>query len=350
MVLIIIISISGCDNSTSVSEITIISDDDNVIEEKDDEINEQIVESSEVQDDLVEEDVEVDTQGEIEFAAVLPDVLNVRESHTTESAILSTIERKYSFERYTFQILDSALDDEEQLWYKIEYEEDKYGWIAGWYTEVVFEDLEYRKIAEEFAGIVNSRNYDDFRAFLDTHWRYKHYYDYVFEHYDMLYDGGTIEDILFSRDGKYDKTYSLVYDNGLIQEVSIEEDSEEWTIFEHTIAYSIYIEEIMNVYIDAIKDENWEDVTSILSPPEYTGDYPEYQEEWLVGYKNSYDLDSIEWKLEREIDLWEYEAVIYGYKDGEYQEHIVTIWTADSLLGIIDSYLQPEFVYWEDSY
>ncbi|VDN48132.1 conserved protein of unknown function [Petrocella atlantisensis] len=66
---------------------------------------------------------------------IIADVLNVRESASINSTIVDKVQ-----ENAIFEVLEEAMDDEDQIWYKIKTEKDVLGWIFGAYCVSVEEE------------------------------------------------------------------------------------------------------------------------------------------------------------------------------------------------------------------
>lgn len=63
---------------------------------------------------------------------VLSDILNIRSQPSIKSNILSKC-----YEGYLYEILSIKINDQNQLWYQIEYDHNKYGWIISDYCKEV---------------------------------------------------------------------------------------------------------------------------------------------------------------------------------------------------------------------
>ncbi len=95
------------------------------------------IEDEEVEDDTVLDDEEVDETDDTEEPMVdehvmtdlivLVNTLNVRESPTTSSDVVTQVHLN---EMYT--ILDESKDASQRMWYKVDVD-GEVGWIAGWY-------------------------------------------------------------------------------------------------------------------------------------------------------------------------------------------------------------------------
>ncbi|MBC7960451.1 MAG: SH3 domain-containing protein [Vallitaleaceae bacterium] len=77
------------------------------------------------------------TEAAIEQKKVLvnADVLNVRKHEDAESDILGKV-----YQNQSFIVIGEELDDGGQLWYLIEYEIGKQGWIASWFCIIMDEN------------------------------------------------------------------------------------------------------------------------------------------------------------------------------------------------------------------
>ncbi|MBI9010912.1 MAG: hypothetical protein JEZ08_01680 [Clostridiales bacterium] len=88
------------------------------------------VETLDVESD-VEDDVKAPVVNRIELLQkirILPERLNVREDYSVDSDVLTKVHKGAVYDIYQTQLIDN------KVWYKICYDKDKFGWIAGWYA------------------------------------------------------------------------------------------------------------------------------------------------------------------------------------------------------------------------
>lgn len=123
-------------------------------------------------------------------------VLNVRELPTTESLIIG---KTYLNERYV--ILDTVIDEDDKVWYKIHHEIGADGWIAGWFcNEGLYADKARFDSYDEIVGLPTDKN-----DFINL----------------MLLDEFTLESILeyygndFLKDSNHYSEY-YTYPNGVV--------------------------------------------------------------------------------------------------------------------------------------
>lgn len=281
-----------------------------------------------------------DRNSEKHIIVITTDILNVRQTPSIESTIISTV-----YERSVYTVIDIASDEVDNTWYKIHYDDNKVGWIASWYTEPTKENIEFRSIAEEFATIINERNYVALNKFVGIR---ALNLEYVFDDYDILYGDAKINKVKLSKEIGSTKYYSLVYDTGVIQEINISPSiNDEIMLRDHVIDYSIDLNNTMSSYINTLKERSWDDALCLLMPYEYKGVFPNYNEDWLCNYEEHFDLESINWKLNREINQLEFECIIYGEKDSVYYEHPIIVITSNGVVDLIDNFIMPEYMYWE---
>ena len=94
---------------------------------------------------------------------VVGDVLNVRNIPTTiDSTKIGVV-----LEESVFEVLEEAEDENNQVWYKIELDTNKYGWIAGWFTESFLNPNNYELNSEQW------RAYNNIQIQLTESGRYK---------------------------------------------------------------------------------------------------------------------------------------------------------------------------------
>jgi len=343
-----IISDTGSDSINSVySSIEADNDEEQMNSESKIDKNQIINESSDDTYATTSED-EI-----ISFISVTTERLNVREDAGIENDVVYLIDRADTYFRRVFKVHGDKMDEESQKWLLIEYDIDKFGWIASWYTEPILDDAKKREIALEYAEILNSRSYDDLLDFLQE-------YNGMDEDslnnllllFNMLYGDSEIVDVkLYTECDEARREYLLIYDNGSTQEVIVTYNDyrDSYRLSSHTISYCNQVCNRMNSYINVIMREDWEEAVYMTAPLWIEEEiiFPEYDEGWLDQYKETFDLNTIDWKITGYSD-WEYECTIFGTKDDQYKEHQITIYCADGLIGQTDDFLFKDVKFYEE--
>jgi hypothetical protein len=304
---------------------------------------------TEMQQDIIEEVTHL-INGDA-YITVLPDILNVREQPTLNSGVISTIDKEYSYMDRVFTVIEEKTDEDDNIWYKVEYEAEKYGWIASWYTEPTTDILNLRSRVEEFTSLRNEKDNNGLFDFINKH----NYigieeFEKLVSLYDMLYSDDKIIDITLSGTLYDSRTYSLVYESGIIQQVIVSSGLDKHhNFFENTLKYADTIDWWMNNYIDTLKAEDWEDAVRRSASMWVEQDIiiPEYDENWLSKYKEHFDLNTLDWKLVSLEDGYMYTCAIYGEKDSIYYEHIIHVWTSDGLIGHSDDFVFKDVEFYQ---
>lgn len=65
----------------------------------------------------------------VSYISVLSDGLNVRLSPDEDAGFLYRVPKESKF-----TVVDTAVDSKRRVWYQIEYQPDKIGWVAGWFV------------------------------------------------------------------------------------------------------------------------------------------------------------------------------------------------------------------------
>ncbi|MCT4598146.1 MAG: SH3 domain-containing protein [Vallitalea sp.] len=380
--LILILLLSGCVNNTQVetntieNETTAIANKEVLKSENEGNILEEVYEDNqstvnnqlssndaqdnsnnlesksngtEMQQDIIEEVTHL-INGDA-YITVLPDILNVREQPTLNSGVISTIDKEYSYMDRVFTVIEEKTDEDDNIWYKVEYEAEKYGWIASWYTEPTTDILNLRSRVEEFTSLRNEKDNNGLFDFINKH----NYigieeFEKLVSLYDMLYSDDKIIDITLSGTLYDSRTYSLVYESGIIQQVIVSSGLDKHhNFFENTLKYADTIDWWMNNYIDTLKAEDWEDAVRRSASMWVEQDIiiPEYDENWLSKYKEHFDLNTLDWKLVSLEDGYMYTCAIYGEKDSIYYEHIIHVWTSDGLIGHSDDFVFKDVEFYQ---
>lgn len=102
------------------------------IDTEDVEITSDILQEEEVTGEppSVEEAIE-ENKLQAVLIKVTGDALNVRNIPTT----MDSAKRGLVLQESVYEVLEEAKDENNQVWYKIEFESNEFGWIAGWFTE-----------------------------------------------------------------------------------------------------------------------------------------------------------------------------------------------------------------------
>ena len=89
----------------------------------------EAVEESVIEEETALEEPEMlEEEIDVLHVKIIADVLNVREAASINSTILDKVK-----ENAVFEVLEEALDTEDQVWYKIKTEQEVLGWIFGAY-------------------------------------------------------------------------------------------------------------------------------------------------------------------------------------------------------------------------
>lgn len=145
---LMVLLISACGIQPITDEESEVVDDPTTEVTEDDQVPDQ--EEEVVQ----EEQVEV---SKAKMVKITGDILNVRDIPTTVDSTKLGVVR----EDGVYEVLSEAIDDEDRIWYEIEYKAGEKGWIASWFTEVYENPFNYDLTADQwrdYNSIVKSMN------------------------------------------------------------------------------------------------------------------------------------------------------------------------------------------------
>ena len=305
---------------------------------------EEITETTSEENNSTEE-VSLSPGGE-RYIVMKTEVLNVRDQPSLDGNVLSTIDQEHWIMERVVLLIDEETDSEDNLWYKVEYDVNKYGWIASWYTEQVTEITDFKMKVEEFASIINEGSENKLLEFLNLHTFFEGDIDVLLELYSMLYQDSEIIDTRLYGSYSDMREYLITYESGVTMSVMLSHSTNAGIQFyENTIRHSDTIKWWLDAYIDVLKNKDWEGAVNMSNHMGYEEIYrkPEYSVSWLDLYIDNFDLETLNWRLIRHYDSGSYDCEIYGFKGTEPMAHMIYVYTANNVIAHDDDYVFNDF-------
>lgn len=177
---VLCIGLSGCGiqpiNKESEEEMPV----EEVVEVEEESKPIEVEETEPVQEEVVKSDPLIKITG---------DILNVRDIPTVvDSTKLGVV-----LEDSVYKILKEAKDEENRVWYQIEYDTNLTGWVAGWFTELYENPNNYKLTADQW------KDYNNIQKGINNNGWYKSLIKKDMLYRSLVYD--------FDKDGEMDSVY-----------------------------------------------------------------------------------------------------------------------------------------------